>query len=84
MRRPYPQQLSLVITRDGISELAFEYPPNFGINSFAMTGSLLNHNEDSQGVEFGDWNSVEEAEQGGKLRAQYVAEWAADLEANSG
>ncbi len=44
---------------------------------------FLNHREDSQGVEFGDWNSVAEAEQGGILRAQYAAEWVAFLEANS-
>jgi hypothetical protein len=73
----------MVVTPDGISQLAFEYPPNFGFDSFD-NWLFLNHKEDSQGVEFGDWNSVAEAQQGGTLRAQYVAEWAADLEANSG
>jgi hypothetical protein len=73
----------MVVTPDGISELAFEYPPDFGLASFDRW-LIFNHKEDSQGVEFGDWNSVAEAQHGGTLRAQYVAEWAADLEANSG
>lgn len=45
---------------------------------------FLNHKDGSQGVEFGDWSSVADAQQGGTLRAQYVAEWAAHLEANGG
>ena len=44
---------------------------------------LAVHSADSDGVEYGDWDSVAEAEQGGKLRAQYVDEWAASLEANN-
>lgn len=80
---PVPTTLSLVVTPDGISQLAFEYPPVFGVESFDAWLSI-NHREDAQGVEYGDWNSVAEAQQGGTLRAQYVAEWAADLEANSG
>ena len=80
---PVPTALSLVATSEGISQLAFEYPPDFGVASFDEW-LFLNHKEDSQGVGFGDWNSVAEAQQGGTLRAQYVAEWAADLEANSG
>ncbi|MGI9622459.1 MAG: hypothetical protein ACR2PK_06445 [Acidimicrobiales bacterium] len=80
---PVPTTLSLVVTTDGISQLALEYPPVFGVDSFD-SWLLLNHNEDSQGVEFGDWVSVAEAQRGGTLRAQYVAEWAADLEANGG
>jgi len=79
---PVPTELSLVVTPDGISQLAFEYPPGFGVESFG-NWLLLNHKEDLQGVEFGDWNSVAEAQQGGALRAQYVAEWAAELEASS-
>jgi ketosteroid isomerase-like protein len=79
---PVPTALTLVVTPDGISQAAFEYPPEFGVVRFD-NWLFLNHREDSQGVEFGDWNSVAEAEQGGTLRAQYVAEWAASLEANS-
>jgi hypothetical protein len=79
---PVPTALSLVVTPDGISQLAFEYPPIFGVVSFDNWLDL-NHEGDSQGVEVGDWNSVAEAQQGGTLRAQYVAEWAAELEANN-
>ena len=79
---PVPTVLTMVVTPDGISEAAFEYPPDFGVVRFD-NWLFLNHKEDSQGVEFGDWNSVAEAQQGGTLRAQYVAEWAASLEANS-
>ncbi len=79
---PVPTVLTMVVTPDGISQAAFEYVPEFGLARFA-NWLFLNHKDDSQGVEFGDWNSVAEAEQGGTLRAQYVAEWAASLEANS-
>lgn len=79
---PVPTELNLVLTPDGISQLAFEYPPEFGPDGFE-SWLFLNHGEDSQGVEYGDWNSVAEAQQGGTLRAQYAAEWAAELEANS-
>jgi hypothetical protein len=79
---PIPTVLTMVVVVDGISQAAFEYPPEFGVVRFD-NWLFLNHKEDSQGVEFGDWNSVAEAEQGGTLRAQYVAEWAASLEANS-
>jgi hypothetical protein len=79
---PVPTVLDLVVAPDGISQLAFEYPPIFGVDSFD-DWLLLNHEGDSQGVEYGDWNSVAEAQQGGTLRAQYVAEWATELEANN-
>ncbi len=79
---PVPTVLTMIVTPDGISQAAFEYPPEFGVVRFD-NWLFLNHKEDSQGVEFGDWNSVAEAEQGGTLRAQYVQEWAASLEANS-
>jgi hypothetical protein len=64
-----------------ISEAAFEYPPDFGSDLFERW-LYANHSDDLEGVEFGDWTSVEEAEAGGTLRAQYVEEWAASLEAN--
>jgi hypothetical protein len=75
---PVSTKLSLVVTTEGISELAFEYPPAFGVASFDIW-LFVNHEDDSQGVEFGDWTSVDEARQGGTLRAQYVAEWAAEV-----
>lgn len=76
---PVPTTLALVVSAGAISELAFEYPPVFGVESF-NNWLFLNHREDSQGVEFGDWNSVAEAQQGGTLRAQYVEEWSAELD----
>jgi len=79
---PVPTVLTMVVTGDGISQAAFEYPPIFGVDSFD-NWLLANHSDGLGGVEYGDWNSVAEAEQGGKLRAQYVDEWAASLEANS-
>jgi len=78
---PVPTVLTMVVTGDGISEAGFEYPPNFGSELFDRW-LYANRSDDLEGVEFGDWNSVAEAEQGGKLRAQYVEEWAASLEAN--
>ena len=64
----------------GISQLALEYPP-FGLDSFDAW-LLANHSADLEGVEFGGWNSVAAAEAGGKLRARYVDEWVASLDAN--
>jgi len=78
---PVPTVLTMVVTPDGISQAAFEYPPEFGVDSFdRWVGD--NHSDNSEFVEFRDWNSVAEAEQSGILRAQYVADWAAYLEAN--
>jgi hypothetical protein len=80
---PVPTALSLVVTPDGISDLAFDYQSDFGLQAFD-TWLAANHNQDSQGVEYGEWTSVAEAQQGGTLRAQYAAEWAAEVAANSG
>jgi hypothetical protein len=81
---PVPGVITMVVTPDGISELASEAAvlDASGIVRFD-NWLFLNHKDDSQGVEYGDWNSVAEAEQGGTLRAQYAQEWAASLEANS-
>ncbi len=81
---PVPTVLTMVVTPDGISELASEVAvlDAFGVVRFD-NWLFLNHKDDSQGVDYGDWNSVAEAEQGGTLRAQYVQEWVAYREANS-
>ena len=81
---PIPAVITMVVTPDGISELASEVAvlDASGVVQFD-NWLFLNHMDDSQGVEYGDWNSVAEAEQGGTLRAQYAQEWAASLEANS-
>jgi hypothetical protein len=78
---PVPTTLTMIVAPDGITQMAFEYPPAFSPGSFS-DWLLAVHSADSQGVEYGDWNSVAEAEQGGKLRAQYVDEWVAWLEAS--
>jgi len=79
---PVPTTLTMIVTPEGISQMAFEYPPDFGVDSFDIW-LVANHSADSEGVEYGDWNSVAEAEAGGKLLGQYVDEWAASLEANN-
>ena len=78
---PVPTTLTMIVTPQGISQMAFEYPPVFSPDSFE-NWLLVNHIGESEGVEYGDWNSVAEAKAGGTLRAQYVDEWAASLEAN--
>ena len=78
---PVPTVLTMVVTPDGISQLALEYPPEFGVHAFDEW-VLFNHFDDSEFVEFRDWDSVADAEESGKLRLQYVTEWIADLEAN--
>ena len=78
---PVPTTLTMIVTPEGISQMAFEYPPNFGVDSFDIW-LVANHSADSEGVEYGDWNSVAEAEAGGKLLGHYVDEWAASLNAN--
>ena len=79
---PVPTVLTMVVTGDGISQAAFEYPPDFGSDLFDRW-LYATHSDDLEGVEFGDWESVAEAEAGGILRAQYVDEWVASLEANN-
>jgi ketosteroid isomerase-like protein len=70
---PVPTVVTMVVTPDGISQAAFEYPPEFGLASFdRWVGD--NHSDNSEFVEFRDWNSVADAEQSGTLRAQYVAD----------
>jgi len=78
---PVPTVLTMVVTPDGISQAAFEYVPDFGLGSFDRWVGV-NHFDNREFVEFRDWDSVADAEQAGILRAQYVADWAAYLEAN--
>lgn len=80
-KTPAPTVLTMVVTPDGISQLAFEIEPQFGVDAFERW-VVDNHPNDTKGIGFGDWDSVADAEQGGRLRAQYVAEWIAELEAN--
>lgn len=74
---PVPTVLTMVASADGLSQLAFEYLPEFGSGAFDRW-LYENHPDNLKGVEYADWDSVADAERGGKLRAQYAAEWAAD------
>jgi len=81
---PVPIRLALTITPDGIGKES----GSFGKPDFNTVANPLdiwmkeNHPEDVRAVGFGNWTSIEEAEQNGALFAQYAAEWAAYLEAN--
>ena len=81
---PVPIALYLTVTPDGISDEA----GNFGPPDFNAVGDPFdrwmreNHPDDIERVGFADWASVEEAEAGGTLRAQFAQEWADQLEAN--
>jgi ketosteroid isomerase-like protein len=86
---PVPTVLTMVVTRSGISQAAFEYPGEFGVGDFGAgsdgrghfdTWLVANHADDMEGIGYGEWDSVAVAEQGGILLALYVEEWAAFLE----
>lgn len=82
---PVPIGLTLTVTPDGIRD----WNSLFGNPDFDAVGSpfeswmTVNHPEDPEAAGFGNWSSVEEAEQSGILRAQYADEWAAYLQDNN-
>lgn len=76
---PVPTVLTMVVTPDGVSQAAFEYPPEFTPDAFSQW-LFRNHRDDHIRIEYGEWSSLAEAEQDGLLRAQYAEEWAATLE----
>ncbi len=79
-----PITLILTVTPDGISnEHGLFSQPDFNKVSRPFNSWMIeNHPGDAEKVEFGDWTSIEEADAGGTLRAQYAREWATYLEAN--
>lgn len=88
-----PIRLTLVITPDGIvdwksmlddpSGPVGERAPDFNEAGIPFSEWMMTHHPDIAGsVAFGNWSSVEEAEQNGILTAQYAAEWAVYLTAN--
>ena len=86
---PVPTVLTMVVTRSGISQAAFDYLDDFGVGSFGSGSDgrghfdvwlVANHADDMEGIGYGEWDSVAVAEQGGILLALYVEEWAAFLE----
>lgn len=74
----------LTITPDGIVDWEFTFgQPDFNTvwDPFRDWMSS-NHAENVDSVGFGNWSSVEEAEQNGRLTAQYADVWKSYLEAN--
>lgn len=72
-----PIDMTLLITPAGISQWTWY----FGNPDFNAVGNPFdrwiseNHPEDADAAGFGSWNSIEEAERHGLLRARYAAEW---------
>ena len=81
---PVPIQLTLVVTPNGIRESKSIFgSPDFNTVAVPFRSWMSeNHPEDQGNVGFGNWSTVEEAEQNGILNAQYADEWATFLEAN--
>jgi hypothetical protein len=81
---PVPIRVTLVIAPEGIREETSIFgSPDFNTVAIPFENWMTeNHEEDVGNVGFGNWSSVEEAEQNGILFAQYAEEWATYLEAN--
>ena len=81
---PVPISLKLTVTPDGIRTWTFFFgQPDFNTVGVPFTRWMAqNHPEDLVRVGFGNWSSVEEAEQNGLLTAQYANGWATYLDAN--
>ena len=73
------------MTPDGISNWIFHFgQPDFNTVGRPFDRWLTEHHpEVFDSIGFGNWNSIEEAEQNGLLTAQYAAEWAAYLDTNN-
>ena len=79
-----PIRLTLEITPEGIVDWKsiFEQP-DFNVVGIPFSDWMATHHPDIvAGVEFGNWSSVEQAEQNGILNAEYAAEWRVYLDAN--
>ena len=78
-----PINLTLIVTPDGIEEWTFLFgPPDFDVVGERFARWMANNHPDvaqAGTVGFGNWASIEEAEQNGILTAQYAAAWAAYL-----
>ena len=79
-----PIRLTLTITPEGIDE----ENGSFGQPDFNAVGEpfddwmKVNHPDEAAAIEFGNWNTIEEAERSGTAIAVYATEWASYLEAN--
>jgi hypothetical protein len=81
---PVPIQLYLTITPEGISEesAAFGQPDFNKVGIPFVRWMDENHPEAVDSIRFENWTTIEEAQENGRLTAQYTAEWATFLEAN--
>jgi ketosteroid isomerase-like protein len=78
-----PTTTTMKITPDGIGEFHELYGrPDFTfVGDFFYAWMEENHPDDALATDFGNWLSLEEASEHGRITAQYADEWAADLEA---
>ena len=81
---PVHTKFTMVVTPDGIRQLAFTYGPLdfLHINNPFYRWIMRNRPEDAETTEYGNWTTVDEARQNAILRAQYAAEWATYLTEN--
>lgn len=79
-----PIRLTLTFTPEGIADWSREFgDPDFNVVGIPFSEWMTTHHPDiAESVEFGNWSSVEGAEQNGILTAQYAAEWRVYLDAN--
>lgn len=82
---PVPTVVTIVITPNGIQDLRERFgQPDFSHASDPFIRWMQNnHPDDVDKIAFGNWDSIEEAQQNGELTAQYAQEWATYLEANN-
>jgi hypothetical protein len=78
-----PTTTTMKITADGIGELDEQYGgPDFLYVGVPFDAWMtINNPADALAAGFGNWSSLEEASEHGRIRAQYADEWAAELQA---
>ncbi len=76
--------LTLTVAPDGISDWVSTFTqPDFNTVDIPFNSWMtVNHPEDLEAVGFGNWTTVDEAEENGILTARYAAEWATYLNDN--
>ncbi|MGI9608391.1 MAG: hypothetical protein ACR2P0_19835 [Acidimicrobiales bacterium] len=81
---PVPIQVFLTISPDGITResASFGSPDFNSVFTPFQAWMAVNHPQAVDSIGFGNWTSLEEAEENGRLTARYAAEWADYLEAN--
>ncbi len=81
---PVPINLTLTVAPDGISDWVSIFgQPDFNTVGIPFDSWMtVNHPEDLEAVGFGNWTTVDEAEENGILSARYAAEWGTFLNDN--